>query len=136
MVAHTNPETPLPDEIREEPRANGGTRPAVLSLTIKERSTLYAAYMSSLRNGGIFIPTTRAYKLGEEVFMILNLMNDPNKVPVAGKVVWITPENCPSKKFPGIGVHFEHGESGRTARGRIEAVLGGLVNASRSTHTL
>jgi type IV pilus assembly protein PilZ len=131
-----NPENPLPDEIREEPRAPGSLRPVVLSLTIKERSTLYAAYTSSLRNGGIFIPTTRPYKLGEEVFMILNLMNDPNKISVAGKVAWITPENAQTRKVPGIGVHFDQGEAGRAARTRIESILGGLVNASRSTHTL
>lgn len=115
---------------------NAAARPGVLALTIRERSTLYAAYVSSLRNGGIFIPTTKHYKLGDEVFMILNLMNDPQKVPVAGKVAWITPENCQSKRAPGIAVHFNAGEAGQTARQRIESILGGLVNASRATHTL
>jgi type IV pilus assembly protein PilZ len=111
-------------------------RPGVLSLTIKERSTLYAAYISAMKNGGIFVPTTKPYRIGDEVFMILNLMNDPNKVPVAGTVAWITPENGQVKKVPGIGVHFNAGEGGLAARKRIESILGGLVNASRATHTL
>lgn len=113
-----------------------GARPSVLSLTIKERSTLYAAYISSFRNGGLFVPTTRQYRMGDEVFMILNLLNDPNRLPVAGRVAWITPENCQIRKVPGIGVHFDAGEGATAAKHRIESILGGLVNASRATHTL
>ena len=30
------------------------------------------------------------YRLGDEVFMLLNLMDEAEKLPVAGKVVWIT----------------------------------------------
>lgn len=121
--------------LTDDPKA-APARPGVLALTIRERSTLYAAYISNLRNGGIFIPTSKPYKLGDEVFMILNLMNDPQKVSVAGKVAWLTPENCQTKKAAGIGVHFNPGEAAQTARSRIESILGGLVNASRSTHTI
>jgi Tfp pilus assembly protein PilZ len=64
----------------------------VLSLNIRERAALYAAYMPFLKGGGIFIPTSRQYQLGEEVFMLLSLMDDPNRIAVQGKVVWITPE--------------------------------------------
>ena len=76
------------------PAAGGAqlARPGVLSLNIRERAALYAAYMPFLRGGGIFIPTSRPYTLGEEVFMLLSLMDDPNRIAVQGKVVWITPE--------------------------------------------
>ena len=67
-------------------------RPGVLSLNIREKAALYAAYMPFLKGGGIFIPTSRSYALGEEVFMLLSLMDDPNRIAVQGKVVWITPE--------------------------------------------
>lgn len=120
----------------EEVRQASAIRPAVLSLTIKERSTLYAAYISTFRNGGIFVPSTRPYRLGEEVYVILNLLNDPDRLPVAGRVAWITPQNCQTRKVPGIGVHFDDGEGAAAARQRIESILGGLVNATRSTHTL
>ena len=53
---------------------------------------LYAAYMPFIKNGGLFIPTNKSYKLGDEVFMLLNLMDEQEKIPVAGKVVWITPK--------------------------------------------
>lgn len=53
---------------------NLGPRNGILSLTIKDKSVLYAAYMPFIRNGGLFIPTNKNYKLGDEVFMLLNLM--------------------------------------------------------------
>lgn len=51
---------------------NLGPRNGILSLTIKDKSVLYAAYMPFIRNGGLFIPTNKNYKLGDEVFMLLN----------------------------------------------------------------
>ena len=64
-----------------------GPRNGILSLTIKDKSVLYAAYMPFIKNGGLFIPTNKSYKLGDEVFMLLSLMEEPEKIPVAGKVV-------------------------------------------------
>lgn len=111
-------------------------RPGVLSLSIKEKSALYAAYMPYLKQGGIFIPTSKAYRLGDEVFMLLTLMNDPNKLPVAGKVVWITGSGSQGNKTQGIGVQFADNEGGVAARNRIEGLLGGSMKSSRPTHTM
>ncbi len=83
-----------------------GTRNGILSLTIKDKAVLYAAYMPYLVNGGLFIPTNKPYKLGDEVFMLLNLMDEPEKVPVAGKIVWITPKRAQGNRATGIGVQF------------------------------
>lgn len=115
--------------------AAGGGRPAVLSLAIKEKAALYAAYMGYLKNGGIFVPTTRAYQLGDEVYLILTLMDDPSKLPVAGRVVWISPAGG-SNRAPGIGVHFPADDSGNNARKRIEEILGAALKSTRPTHTL
>jgi type IV pilus assembly protein PilZ len=115
--------------------AAAGARPSVLSLSIKEKAALYAAYMPYLKNGGIFVPTTRSYQLGDDVYLILTLLDDPTKVPVAGKVVWISPA-AGGSKTPGIGVHFPSDESGQTARKRIEDALGANLKSARPTHTL
>ena len=117
------------------PGAVAGGRPAVLSLAIKEKAALYAAYMPYLKNGGIFVPTTRQYSLGDEVYLILTLMDDPTKIPVAGKVVWITPSGG-GQRQPGIGVHFPPEESGIGARKRIEDLLGSALKSARPTHTI
>ena len=111
-------------------------RPSVLSLNINSKSALYAAYMPQLRNGGIFIPTTRAYSLGDEVFMLLSLMDDPSKLPIAGTVVWVTPAGAQNSKAQGIGVHFKSDESGVEAKRKIEVLLDGVMKSSRATHTM
>ena len=40
--------------------ANQGPRNGILSLTIKDKSVLYAAYMPFIKNGGLFILPTKA----------------------------------------------------------------------------
>lgn len=114
----------------------GGARPGVLSLSIKEKAALFAAYMPFIKGGGIFIPTNKTYKPGEEVYMLLSLMTDPAKIPVSGKVVWITPAGAPGSRTQGIGVQFAANESGNAARNKIEGLLGGTLKSSRSTHTM
>ncbi|HEY4375018.1 MAG TPA: PilZ domain-containing protein [Burkholderiales bacterium] len=114
----------------------GGARPSMLSLNIKEKSALYAAFMPHLANGGLFIPTTRAYKLGDQVYMLLSLMDDPAKLPVAGTVVWVTPGGAHGGKQQGVGVQFSADESGQSARRKIENILGNAISSTRPTHTL
>lgn len=111
-------------------------RPGALSLNIREKSILYAAYMPFVKGGGIFIPTTKSYQLGDEIFMLIGLLGDPNKLPVAGKVIWITPAGCQGNKAQGVGVQFTDDESGITARDRIETLLGGQLKLNRPTHTM
>ena len=109
-------------------------RPSVLSLNINSKSALYAAFMPYLRNGGIFIPTTRTYQIGDEVFMLLSLMDDP--LPIAGSVVWVTPPGAQNGRAQGIGIHFNNDESAVEARRKIEGLLGGVLQSTRPTHTL
>jgi type IV pilus assembly protein PilZ len=116
--------------------AAAGARPGVLSLNIRERAALYAAYMPFLKGGGIFIPTSRQYQLGEEVFMLLSLMDDPNRIAVQGRVVWITPEGVQGNRTQGIGVQFTQDETGATARATIEQILGETLGSVRPTHTM
>ena len=111
-------------------------RPSMLSLNIKEKSALYAAFMPHLKNGGIFIPTTRADKLGDPVYMLLSLLDDPARMPVAGRVVWIIPKDAQGNKQQGVGVEFSADESGVSAKRKIENLLGNTLGSTRPTHTL
>ncbi len=115
--------------------ANGGPRPTVLSLTIKDKSALYAAYMPYLKGGGLFIPSNKQYKLGEEVFMLLTLLEEKEKIPVAGHVVWLTPIGAQGNRAAGVGIQFSAKDSG-VARTKIEAMLGGALKSDRPTHTM
>ena len=114
----------------------GAARPSMLSLNIKEKSALYAAFMPHLKHGGLFIPTTRTYRLGDQVYMLLSLMDDPAKLPVAGTVAWVTPQGAQGNKQQGIGVQFSADESGQSARRKIENLLGSVLGSARTTHTL
>lgn len=111
-------------------------RPSVLSLAIKEKAALFTAYMPFLKNGGIFVPTNKSYKLGDEIYLILTLLDDPNKFPIAGKVAWVTPPGAGNNKSQGIGVHFPDDETGTRLRLRIEELLGAAIRSSRPTHTI
>ena len=58
-------------------------RPSVIQLAIKEKAALYAAYIPMFAEGGIFIPTGREYKLGDDIYVLLSLPEDPQRYPVA-----------------------------------------------------
>ncbi len=117
------------------PAMPGGARQGILSLTIKEKNALYAAYMQFVKNGGLFIPTNKKYKLGDEVFMLLTLMEESERLPVAGKIVWITPTGAEGNRQAGIGVQFSD-QDGGAARRKIETYLAGALQAERQTHTM
>ena len=112
----------------------GSARNGILSLTIRDKAVLYAAYMPLIKNGGLFIPTNKSYSLGDEVFMLLNLMDEPEKIPVAGKVVWITPKGAQGNRAAGIGVQFN--ADSETASKKIETYLAGTLESDRPTHTM
>ena len=117
--------------------APGGRDPrqGILSLTIRDKSALYASYMPFITNGGLFIPTAKTYNIGDEVFMLLTLMDSKEKLPVAGSVVWITPVGAQGNKTAGIGVKFSNLDKGAT-KNKIEKQLAGALSSDRPTHTM
>jgi type IV pilus assembly protein PilZ len=115
----------------EQSEGRGG----ILSLTIRDKNALYAAYMPFVNNGGLFIPTNKSYQLGDDVFILLNLMDEPERIPVAGKVIWVTPRNSEGYRSTGIGVQFSDKDNG-TTRNRIENYLAGALESERPTHTM
>ena len=109
-----------------------------LSLTIRDTGALYASYMSTVKNGGIFIPSKNEYALGDEIFILLTLLNIGNqradRMPISGKVVWVTPEGAPGRQA-GIGVQFSDLDKGATKQ-KIEKILAGTLDSERATHTM
>ncbi len=113
----------------------GQARQSILSLSIKDKSALYAAYMPFITNGGLFIPTNKQYKLGDEVFMLLTLLDEKEKLPVAGTIVWITPTGSQGNRAAGVGVQFSDQNNGQ-AQKKIETYLAGALKSDRPTHTM
>lgn len=111
-------------------------RPSVIQLVFKERGALYAAYMPALTDGGLFVPTARECKLGDDVYLLVSLPDEPQRYPVAGKVVWITPPNASGGRTQGVGVRFPNDEKTRALKIRIEEILGTSIASSKPTQTL
>jgi type IV pilus assembly protein PilZ len=116
--------------------AGGMARQGILSLAIKDKGALYNAYMPYVRGGGIFVPTAKRYSLGDEVFILLTLMDDKERLPVAGKVIWITPPGAQGNRTAGIGVQFNDSAEAETAKTKIESMLAGMLGADKPTHTM
>ncbi len=114
----------------------GGARQGILSLAVKDKAQLYSAYMPYLKHGGIFVPTPKRYFLGDEVFLLLTLPESNERLPVAGKVVWVTPTGAQGNRTAGIGVQFAETQEGETVKGKIETLLAGTLNAEKPTHTM
>ncbi len=110
------------------------TNQGVLSFSLKDKNALYVSYMPFVINGGIFIPTTREYELGQEVFMLLNLMNETERFPINGKVIWKTPVGSDGYRSAGIGVQF--GQQDVVVKNKIEAYLAGVIESERPTYTM
>ncbi|MGA0265088.1 MAG: PilZ domain-containing protein [Lysobacterales bacterium] len=108
----------------------------ILSLSIKDRHALYGAYMSFVQGGGLFVQSTKRFKLGDEVFLLLTLMELEERLPIPGKVVWITPPGSQGNRRPGIGVQFADTPDGVHARTIIESHLANLLSSDRKTNTM
>jgi len=111
-------------------------RPSVIQLVFREKGALYAAYMPLFAEGGLFVPTTREYKLGEDIYLLLSLPEDPQRYPVAGKVGWITPANASGGRTQGVGVKFPTDEKTRALKQKIEDALGTMLQSAKPTQTI
>ena len=111
-------------------------RPSVIQLAIKEKAALYAAYIPLFTEGGVFIPTTRDYKLGDDVYVLLSLPDDPQRYPIAGKVAWVTPPRAAANRTQGVGVRFPADEKSRLLKVKIEEILGSHLGSERPTQTI
>jgi type IV pilus assembly protein PilZ len=111
-------------------------RPSVIQLVFREKGALYAAYIPLLTDGGLFVPTAREYRLGEDIYLLLSLPDDPQRYPVAGKVAWLTPSNASGGRTQGVGVRFPADEKTRGLKLKIEEILGTSISSSKPTQTL
>ena len=114
---------------------NEAKRPSVISVSIKDKQALYMAYMPFIENGGIFIQSKKLYQIGDEVFMLLKIMDEPDQIPVAGKIVWVTPANAQDSRSMGVGIQFNESDSSMII-GKIEVKLGVSLKSKRRTHTM
>lgn len=110
-------------------------RNAVISIAIKDKQALYMSYMPFVKNGGLFVPTKKDYDLGDEMFLLVKIMEEIEPVHISGKVVWISPPGALGNRPRGVGVQFM-GDDARATVNLIESKLGASISLTRSTHTM
>lgn len=108
----------------------------ILSLAIQDKQALYRSYMPFVTGGGLFVPSTKEFHLGDEVFLLLTVMEFEERLPIPGKVVWITPQGAAGNRKAGIGVQFADTPDGAHARTVIESHLASSLKSNKSTHTM
>jgi type IV pilus assembly protein PilZ len=111
-------------------------RPSVIQLVFREKGALYAAYIPLFTEDELFVPTVRNYRLGEDIYLLLSLPDDPQRYPVAGRVAWITPANASGGRTQGVGVRFPVDEKARLLKLKIEEILGTQISSSKPTQTV
>lgn len=106
----------------------------MISLKIENEDQLYLHFMPFVEGGGLFLPTKKAHKLGDEIFFLLDIYLDSDPMPLTGKVVWLNPQSIGSHREAGIGVQLgvEHDELVK----RIEQELTGRIHSQKPTHTI
>ena len=67
--------------------------------------------------------------------MLVNLVDDDEKIPLSGRVVWITPKGAQNNKTAGVGVQFNTLDKGAT-KDKIEKLLAGALSSDRKNHTM
>ncbi len=113
----------------------GSARPSVMTLAIRDKAGLASSYMPFVQGGGLFVPTTRTASLGDDLYLIMTLLDDPTKYAVPGKVVWITPAGTTGRP-QGLGIQFARNEAGEQVRAKFETLIGSVALSSRQTSTL
>ncbi len=114
----------------------GLPRPSVIQLAFKDLPSLAASYMPLLSNGGLFVPTERGFQLGESIYVLLTLPDDPQRYPIAAKVAWVTPARSAGGRVQGVGMHFPTDDKTLQLRTKIEATLNSYVGSDRSSQTV
>jgi type IV pilus assembly protein PilZ len=108
----------------------------ILSLSIKDKQALYKSYMPFVSGGGLFVPSTKKFALGDEVFLLLTVMEFEERLPIPGKVVWITPQGAAGNRKAGIGVQFADTQDGAHARTVIESHRATQLKSNKDTHSM
>ncbi|AWM79820.1 pilus assembly protein PilZ [Gammaproteobacteria bacterium ESL0073] len=101
---------------------------SIINVSIPNKNVLYASYMPFVTDGGIFVRSQRKHSLGDEVFLLIDLLDEEEKLPVTGKVVWISPANQ-GNRVKGVGIQFSTSDSA-PIREKISKYLAGLLEGN------
>ena len=123
MVTTVNDSNNEAEEKFTTPVAKSRASHGILSLVLPDKEHIYQSFMPFVKGGGLFIPTNRVFRLGEEVFALLQIMDDTDKTPITGKVIWLTPKAPQHNRKQGIGIQISPEDNELTKK--LETFLAG-----------
>lgn len=105
-----------------------------LSVAFDDVESLRNAFISFVKDGGVFVKTEGDFALGEEVQVELSLPDSLEAEPINSKVVWITPLNNQQNTPAGVGLAFVDDKT--KMRQQIERSLSNRLGSVEPTHTM
>ena len=113
----------------QPPRMGG-----LLQANISDRATLQASYMPFVQGGGLFVSSKQKVQMGEEIFVLATLPEQSQKIPLTGKVIWISYKQSGIKP-QGFAIQLS-GEKGNYYRMEAEKYLAGSMSSDHPSFTM
>ena len=106
----------------------------IIQVNIPDRATLQASYMGYVQGGGLFVPSKQKVKMGQEIFILATLPEQSQKIPLTGKVIWVSQKQNGIKP-QGFGIQLS-GDKGIFFKNEAERLTTGLKSAGRRSYTM
>ncbi len=106
----------------------------IIQVNIPDRATLQASYMGYVQGGGLFVPSKQKVKMGQEIFILATLPEQSQKIPLTGKVVWISHKQSGFKP-QGFAIQLS-GDIGIYYKAEAERILAGSMSLDRPSYTM
>ncbi|HNE91129.1 MAG TPA: pilus assembly protein PilZ [Agitococcus sp.] len=106
----------------------------IQTLQFKDKAQLYGSYMPFMKGGALFFPTMKIPKLGDELFAVVILPDETERMPLTSKVVWVN-HRTHGNRLAGFALALT-GVEGDNIRRKVEAQLGGSLQSDKPTFTL
>ncbi len=113
----------------QQPRLGG-----IINFPIRDLSALKSSYMPFVLGGGLFVPSNRPVVLGDELFVVTSLPDSTERVPLTGKVIWVS-HRATGHRPAGFAIQLV-GDEGIKFKNSAEKLLVGQLNTDGVTFTL
>ena len=98
----------------------------IIQYEFENQLELNHAFMSFIKNGGIFIPMENiTHSLGDDVTLRIRIPGHTEYDQIRAKVIWITPDNAINHIYSGVGLQL----MGDTAPAVLEKITANLDNS-------
>lgn len=107
----------------------------IISCQLPDVQSLYASYMPFIKNGALFVQTNQVKNIGDDVFVAVSLPDNPNRMPLNGKVVWVN-HRASGRRPAGFAVQLGTDEGALKIKSEIIQLLSSTAGSEKPTYTL